>query len=382
MPHNSLGAMIQRLRDESNRPPGILPPSGTVSLSVGDPDFPTPPQIVEVAAAALRDGFTHYADWNGDPDLRIEIARVESGRSARPYSAQEAVVGHGANGVLMSVFFAALDPGDRVVIPEPTYSLYGDLIAMAGAVSDYVPLAEDMHLDLDRLARAMPGARMVVLCNPGNPTGAVFSRQELETVAALAVQYDVLVLVDEAYADLIYDGVVFAPASSVEAWRDRLIVCRTLSKTFAMTGWRVGYALAPVWLADAMRQVSATTIGALNTAVQRAALFALQAGPEIAHHMNVVYAERREFILRRIAEIPGLDAVRPEGAFYVFARYDRAIRSALLATDLLRDHGVAVRPGAEYGPSGEGYIRLSFATDIETIAEGLDRIEQYLRETA
>jgi len=373
------GSMLTRLRAASQRPAAMIPPAGTVSLAVGDPDFVTPQPIVDAAINALTAGFTHYADWNGEPDLRELIAEVENERSVIPYTAHEAVVGHGANGVLMSAILAAVNPDDRVVVPEPTYSLYADLIALAGGVTDYVPLAADLHLDLAGIEAALPGARLLILCNPGNPTGAVFARSELEAVAALAQRHGVLVIVDEAYADLVYDDTDFTRATSVEGWHDNLVVCQTLSKTFAMTGWRLGWALAPGWLAEGMRQINATTIGALNTVVQKAAIAALRAGPDVAGYMLDVYAERRRFIVDRIAQIEGLHAHVPEGAFYVFAAYDAEIGSMELARMLLA-RGVAVRPGREYGPSGEGHIRLSFATDLRTIALGLDRIEKLLAE--
>lgn len=379
MSHPLVGAALDRIRKASQRPAGLIAPPGAVSLAVGDPDFTTPEVIVEAAVDALKRGYTHYADWNGDPELRHRIASLENDRSGSDYRFGEAVVGHGANGVLMAAILAAVGPRDRVIIPEPTYSLYGDLVAMAGGTAEFVPLAEDLHLDLDRIARALPGARMLVLCNPGNPTGAVFSRVELEAVARLAVEHDVLVIVDEAYADLVYSGDAFPRAASIPSWRDLLITCQTLSKTYAMTGWRLGYALAPEWLADGMRQIHATSIGAVNTVVQRAALVALDAGPDLATPMMSEYKRRRALMLERISEIPGLTAHEPEGAFYIFAKYVDEIDSVSLSRRLL-EGGVAVRPGREYGPSGERHVRLSFATDLESIAEGMSRIARVFDE--
>lgn len=365
------------LLHHSTRPLSITAPPDTVSLALGEPDFPTPAPIVAAAEKALQDGYTHYADWNGDPDLRAAIARGTSDPSSTEYGPENVVVTSGSTAGIVVTVLSVVGPGDRVVIPEPTYSLYADAVRFAGGEPVHVPMLANHHLDLERLSTEARGARLVILCSPGNPTGAVLNYAELAAVAAIAAENDAWVLADEAYCDLVYAPHVFTSAASVPGLAERLVVCRTLSKTYAMTGWRIGYALAPEPVAEAMRVVHRTINGSVNSAVQRAAITALQHGPELAAPMLAEYARRRDFVVERIARISGLEPVEPEGAFYAFTRYRPDLSSAELASRLLRG-GVGVRPGSEFGPSGEGRIRISFSVGMADLALGLDRIDAVL----
>ncbi|MGW3468965.1 pyridoxal phosphate-dependent aminotransferase [Saccharopolyspora sp. NPDC000995] len=368
---------ITRVQRSSLRPAGAVPPAGTVSLAMGEPDFPTPEPIVEACRRALADGYTHYGDLNGDPELREVIAAAASGLSGRAYSEGNVAVTHGGAAAINAAVLAAVNPGDRVVIPEPTYSLYPDAVRLAGGEPVLVPTTSGHRLDLDALADALRGARMIVLCNPVNPTGTVFTGDELGALGELLDGTDVLVLADEAYAEIVYDGVPFTSALAVESLRERLIYCQTLSKTYAMTGWRVGYVVAPVEMTAPIRHVHRTFNSALNAAAQRAAITALRLGPELAAPMLRAYQERRDLVVKRLAEMDEVDATNPEGAFYAFAKYRCALRSEDVVQRLLAG-GVAVRAGSEYGPSGEGHIRLSFAADFATLDEGLNRMQKTL----
>jgi aspartate aminotransferase len=368
---------IDRVRLASLRPTGATPPPGTISLAMGEPDFDTPPVIVEAAARAMRQGYTRYGDLNGDPELREHIAQDATRTSGASYTEASVLVTHGGAAAITASILAVVDPGDRVVIPEPTYSLYPDAVRLAGGQPVLVPTTSDHHLDLEALGRVLPGARMVVFCNPVNPTGAVFSSAELTGLAALLEGSDTLVLADEAYADIVYDELPFVSTLAIPGLRDRLIFCQTLSKTFAMTGWRIGYVVAPDDVVLSIRQVHRTMNSAVNAAVQRAAITALEAGPALVADMLQAYQMRRDFTLKRLAGIDGLDAHQPQGAFYAFARYRAALNSEDLARRLLAG-GVSVRAGSEFGPSGQGHIRLSFAADIDTLDEGLRRIESTL----
>ncbi|MFJ6900597.1 pyridoxal phosphate-dependent aminotransferase [Streptomyces hokutonensis] len=370
-------APLVRLRSKSTRPASFDGPPGTVSLAVGDPDFATPEPVLAAATEALRSGWTHYADWDGDPELRSLITEVENRRAAASYDVGNVMIGHGATAVLFAAVMTVVDPGDRVVIPEPTYSLYADFVLLAGGIPVFVPLRADFHLDLDRLASELATAKLLLLCSPNNPTGAVLTRGELESVARLAAGTGTWIISDEAYSELVYTDDPFVSCLQVTDLTDRLIYCQTLSKTYAMTGWRVGYALAPAEVAEGMRQLHRTVNGALNSAVQRAAIVALQHGPALAEPMLRAYRERREAMHDRIAAIDRLSADKPDGAFYTFARYEPDLDSVELSARL-RSHGVVVRAGREYGPTGEGHLRLSFATDLDTIAVGLDRIAEVL----
>ncbi|NEA98576.1 aminotransferase class I/II-fold pyridoxal phosphate-dependent enzyme [Streptomyces sp. SID13726] len=363
---------ISRVQQSSLRPTFAAPP-GVVSLAMGEPDFPTPEPIAEALRQAIRDGHTHYGDLNGDPELRALIADRAGRLSAEPYGENTVVISHGGSAAITASVLAVVDPGDRVVIPEPTYSLYPDAVRLAGGEPVLVPMTANHHLDFDALTAALPGARMVVLCNPSNPTGAVLPPEDLARLGELLDGTDTLVLVDEAYADLVYGGVPFVSSLSVTSLRDRLIYVNTLSKTYAMTGWRIGYAIAPAEVTTAIRHVHRTFNGSVNAAVQRAALVALQLGPEIAAPMFEAYQERRDFVAKRLAATDLLHGNEPEGAFYAFARYDADLPSTDV-TRFLLEEGVAVRAGGEYGPSGHRHIRLSFAASLDTLDEGITRI--------
>jgi aspartate aminotransferase len=218
---------------------------------------------------------------------------------------------------------------------------------------------------------------MIVFSNPCNPTGIVHTRGELEHLATQLRGTATLVVADEAYESIVFDGNDFVSALSIDDLRDRTVYCQTLSKTYAMTGWRVGYLAGPPEVVAAAGRVHRTFNGSVNAAVQRAALSALAHGPELAEPMTSAFRERRDVIMKRIAEIPGFDAPAPEGAFYAFARYELPLPSTEV-TAALKEAGVLVRAGAEYGPSGEGALRLSFAASIDDINTALDRIADVL----
>src|SRR5487761_1880047 len=371
-------AAIARVARASLRPPGGMVGPGVISLAQGEPDFATPEPIAEALCRAVRDGYTRYGDMNGDPELREAIAQQASRIAGTPFTERSVLVSHGGAAITAAIL-ATVNPGDRVVLPEPTYSLYLDAVQLAGGRAVFVPTRPDRHLDLGALDAALDGARLTVLCNPVNPTGAVFGAAELGWLGARLAGTDTLVLADEAYADLVYDDAEFTSTLAMPSLRERLIDAQTFSKSFAMTGWRVGYAVAAEPVAAAIRQVHRTMNGAVNSAVQRAALEAIRIGPVLAAPMLRAYAERREFVTKRIAAMDCLDATRPDGAFHSFARYSSALPAAEVTARLLAG-GVAVRSGPEFGPSGEGHIRLPFATSLQNLEEGLDRIETVLKE--
>ncbi len=371
-------AAIARVACASLRPPGGLAPPGVISLARGEPDFATPEPVTEALRRAIQDGYTRYADMNGDPELREAIAQQVSRIAGTRLTERSVLVSHGGAAAITAAMLATVNPGDRVVLPEPTYSLYLDAVQLAGGRAVFVPTRPgDHHLDLGRLGPALDGARLVVVCHPVNPTGAVFDAAELDWLGRRLAGTDTLVLADEAYADIVYDGTCFTSTLAVPSLRERLIYVQTLSKTYAMTGWRVGYAVAEEPITTAIRQVHRTMNGAVNSAVQRAALAAVRTGPALAAPMVRAYQERRDFVTARIAAMRCLDAVRPDGAFYSFARYASRLPAAQVTARLLAG-GVAVRSGPEFGPSGEGHIRLSFATSLPNLAAGLDRVEAVL----
>jgi aspartate aminotransferase len=367
---------IEELRRCSRRPALAPAPPGAVSLAMGEPDFPTPPPVIGAAVAALREGHTHYADQKGLVALRAALASRLPAHPGRTWTADDVVVTHGATAALASVVLAMIGPGDRVVVPEPAYSLYADLVVLAGGTVDFVPLAPDLHWDLDALAAALPGAAMMIFSNPSNPTGIVHSKQELEALGKLLDGSDTLVVSDEAYHRLVYPGHELTSALEIESLRDRTVYVQTFSKTYAMTGWRVGYLTGPREVVDAAAHTHRTHNGSLNTAVQHAALAALDLPDSVVDAMVDRYRQRRELVVARLSGVPGLHLVPPEGAFYGFLRYDTGLPSETVARELA-EREVMVRAGAEYGPSGEGHLRISFAASEDDLWIGLERIVRY-----
>ncbi|QCR38253.1 pyridoxal phosphate-dependent aminotransferase [Nissabacter sp. SGAir0207] len=348
-----------------------------VSLAMGEPDFDTPPRIVQAAAEALQQGFTHYAPLLGDKALCQALADDISARSGNPVATGEVLVTHGGTAGLAAAILSMVNPGDRVVIPDPTYSLYADLVNMAGGICIPMPCKPDLHWDLARLETCLEGAKLFVFCNPGNPTGIVHSREEIEALGKLARQHDTLVIADEAYSDLVFTDRPFTSVLQVPEFAGRTLYCQTFSKSYAMTGWRVGYLFGPAEMIAAAARVHNTVNGSVNTAVQRAARVALLECRDDVRRMFAIYRERRALMMAGLAAIPELSLNEPEGAFYCFPAYSLPI-PAIDIVALLREQGIAVRPGSEFGAAGEGHLRLSYAASTEAIAEGLKRLRRGL----
>ncbi|MEV2211638.1 aminotransferase class I/II-fold pyridoxal phosphate-dependent enzyme [Streptomyces sp. NPDC050997] len=348
-----------------------------VSLAMGEPDFDTPQQVTEAAQASLRAGRTHYSPLLGEPALREALAEKLTGIAGAPVSASDILITQGGTAGLAASILGIVDPGDKVVIPDPTYSLYGDLVSMAGGTVVPVPLAPDLHWDLDRLADALTDAKLFVFCNPSNPTGIVHSREELDALAELLDGTSTIVISDEAYSDLDYTGRPFTSTISIDGLRDRTVYCQTFSKSYAMTGWRVGYLWGPSPLIQASARIHNTFNGSVNTFIQDAALVAVQSCAEDIARMRAAYERRGEVMRAELAAIPGLTLSAPEGAFYQFPRYEVDLPSVEVVA-ALRTHGVAVRPGSEFGAQGEGHLRLSYAASSQSITEGVRRMARGL----
>ncbi|MDY0927074.1 aminotransferase class I/II-fold pyridoxal phosphate-dependent enzyme [Enterobacter sp. CFBP8995] len=348
-----------------------------VSLAMGEPDFDTPPRIVQAAVNALQAGYTHYAPLLGDKALCSALADDVSVQSGNAVKAGEILVTHGGTAGLAAAILSIVNPGDRVVIPDPTYSLYADLVNMAGGICVPMPCRADLHWDLERLDSALDGAKLFVFCNPGNPTGIVHSRAEIEALGQLVNKHDTLVIADEAYSDLVFTDRPFTSVLHIPAFAGRTLFCQTFSKSYAMTGWRVGYLAGPAEMIAAAARVHNTVNGSVNSAVQRAALVALTQCKDDVKRMYDVYRQRRVLMMEGLSAIPELKLNEPEGAFYCFPAYSLPI-PAIDMVSLLREQGIAVRPGSEFGAAGEGHLRLSYAASSEAITEGVRRLKRGL----
>jgi aspartate aminotransferase len=358
----------------SRRPASLgATPAGAIALSMGEPDAGTPAPIVEAAVKALRNGRTRYTSLSGAPELRSSLAERVTLLYGQDVSPEQVVVTHGGSAGLAATILALINPGDKVLIPEPTYSLYADHLAMVGAEAIWVANGADGRLDLERLAREAGDSRMIILCNPGNPTGRVYSEAELRELAViLEANPHLLLLSDEAYADIVFDGMKFLSALELSSVADQVICCSTFSKTYAMTGWRLGYVVASRKLSEKINLLHRTLNGSINTFVQDAALAALETPDEHLRDMAESYQARRDIVVARLSGIPGLSMLPPQGAFYAFVKIDSVLTSDEMAARFVAA-GVIVRSGSEFGPSGEGHVRLSFATDPVNLEAGLDR---------
>ncbi|MEU3616194.1 aminotransferase class I/II-fold pyridoxal phosphate-dependent enzyme [Streptomyces sp. NPDC006872] len=364
---------VQRVERTSLRTAQPQSRGGLISLAMGEPDFATPPRVRAAAAQALEAGHTHYTDPQGDPELRAALAERVGGLKGSGVTPGQVLVTHGGSAALAAAILAVVNPGDRVVFPDPTYSLYSDLVNLAGGHCVPVPPAPDLHWDLDGLAEALRGAALFVFCNPSNPTGAVHTAEELAGLADITAATGTLVLADEAYGELVYTDAPFVSALQVPGLAERTLYCQTFSKSYAMTGWRLGYLTGPQEAISAAARIHATVNGSVNSAVQRAALTALSTADADIRRMRQAYGARRTLMLDELSRIPGLHTHTPQGAFYAFPSYDAAVPSADLVRHL-RKHGVAVRPGSEFGAAGEGHLRLSYAAAPKDIVEGVRRL--------
>lgn len=352
----------------------LLPPE-VIRFDQGDPYFNTPEPIRRALTEAIEAGTVHYADPEGDPELREAVARHLCQRTGRPCGPEQTVITHGATGALAAAILGTVDPGDGVIIPEPSYSLYSDLVQLAGGEPLYAACPPpDFGLDVDAIEHLAPRARVIVLCHPCNPTGSVYGSAQLEAIARIAERFDLLVIADEAYDHIVYEPAAFTSVLDVPILAERLVYIQTLSKTYAMTGWRVGYLMASPDLTALCGRLHRTFVGPLNSAVQRAALVALAHGDEWHLDMLRGYRQRRDLVIDVLRTASDGQSVRaPAGTFYVMAPHPSTVSSERMA-ELALQEGVAARPGSEYGASGEGFLRIAFTLDMDELVEGMTRL--------
>ncbi len=350
-----------------------------VHLEIGEPCFATPPNIREAGRQAIADGMTRYCNSQGLLTLREEIAReVQRTRGVR-VAPERIIVGSGAKPLIFFALLALLDEGDEAIYPAPLFPVFQSAIGFAGARAIPVRLQEslDFRFDIDELrARITPRTRLIVLNSPHNPTGGVLSSDDVERVAQLAVEHDVLVLSDEIYDHMYYEE---APASimSVDGLEERTVLVTGFSKTYAMTGWRLGYSVVPQWLVESIVRLINSSVSCTPQFVQMAGLEALSGPQGDSIEMMRLLKERRDLMVEGLNGIPGMTCRVPRGAFYAFPNVRAlGLSSSELAKMLLEDGGVAVLPGTAFGPEGEGYIRLCFSTSVDQIREALERIRR------
>jgi aspartate/methionine/tyrosine aminotransferase len=349
-----------------------------IHLEVGEPDFATPPHIVEAAARAAADGYTKYTPNRGLASLRDTIcAKLERSNGIRARPDQIVVTAGGVNAI-MDTLIALVDPGDGVLLPDPGWPNYEMMAGIVRAEVLRYPLdpARGYEPDLDRLERlaAHPRAKVLVVNSPANPTGSVWRPETIAQVIDLAARHDLWVISDEVYEEIVFEGRHVSPATLDEG--GRVVSVFSVSKTYAMTGWRIGYLVAPAPLATLVAKVQEPVISCPTAVAQKAAEAAIGGPQACVALMRDVYRERRDLAVDALRR-DGLLASEPHGAFYVLADVARATRDTYaLARRLVTEHGVAVAPGETFGPAGSGLVRLSLATDRDILTEGIRRLTE------
>ncbi|MCY8055386.1 aminotransferase [Bacillus inaquosorum] len=357
---------------------------GVISLGVGEPDFVTAWNVREASILSLEQGYTSYTANAGLYSLREEISRYLSSRFDLRYSPDnELIVTVGASQALDIAIRAIVNPGEEVIIPEPCFVAYDALVSLAGGIPVHVNTTADKGFKAtaaDFEAAVTEKTKAILICSPSNPTGSVYSKEELNEIAEFAKKHDVIVLADEIYAELTYDE-EFTSIAALPGMKERTVVISGFSKAFAMTGWRLGFAAAPSVLRDAMLKIHQYAMMCAPAMAQFAALEGLKNGMEDVEKMKKSYRRRRNLFVETLNEI-GLSCHHPGGAFYAFPSIkSTGMSSEQFAEELLTQEKVAVVPGSVFGPSGEGYIRCSYATSIEQLQEALVIIKRFLHKT-
>ena len=356
-----------------------------IALSVGEPDFPTPAAIREAAKKALDDGWTHYGSNRGAPGLRKIIAKQLEKNTGVSYDPSwEIIVTCGGAEALNNTILAFVGKGDEVIIPTPAFVSYKNLTILAGGVPVLIPLdpEKDFQPDPEEIARHItPRTKMIVLNNPNNPTGAVYKREALEKIAELAVRHDLLVLSDEMYSRLVYDGTEFVSMASFPGMKERTIIVNGFSKTYAMTGWRLGYLAAPKALADVIIKVHQYSTTCSPTFIQMGLAEALE-DPEMEKETCAMierFAARRKLLLSLVSEVPKVRAVRPVGAFYLMLDVSvTGLDGMTFAMRLLEEKYVATVPAVGLDEASGRFIRISYAAAEESLKEGIARMKEFV----
>ncbi|MDH4141445.1 MAG: pyridoxal phosphate-dependent aminotransferase [Chloroflexota bacterium] len=353
-----------------------------IHLQIGEPDFDTPAHVREAAKRALDEGATHYAPFPGIPALREAIASDVTTRKGAPADPSQVFVTVGGKGVMLYAILGLIDPGDEVIVPDPGYPIYESLTGFVGAVAVPIPIRmeHDFRLDVDELASLItPKTRMLILNSPANPTGGVLTRGDITRIAELALEHDLWVLSDEIYGRILYDHAEHVSIAALPGMAERTIILDGFSKTFAMTGWRLGYAVVPHALIPVFSQLVINTISCAPTFVQVGAVEALVGPQDDVEAMLVEFKARRDLVVAGLNEIPGVRCANPVGAFYAFPRISgTGLDGAVLADRLLREAGVCVLAGTAFGGVGTDHIRISYANSRENLTEALGRIGRFV----
>ncbi len=353
-----------------------------IHLEIGEPDFETPSFIREAAKKALDAGFTHYGPAPGLPDVRQKIANYKSKAVGVDFSASQVVVTPGGKPIMFFCILACVDDGDEVIYPNPGFPIYESVINFVGGKP--VPLVlredQDFRFNIDDLKTLItPRTRMIIINSPHNPTGGVLTKEDLRKIAELAVHHDLIVLSDEIYSEILYDGFEHTSITTFPGMKERTIILDGFSKTYAMTGWRLGYGIMPEELVPLVTQLQINSTSCTASFTQVAGAEALSGRKVEVNEMVKEFKRRRDVIVDGLNALPGFRCRKPLGAFYVFPNITgTGKRSKELAALFLEKAGVACLSGTAFGAHGEGFLRFSYANSVENIKQALDNIRSVL----
>ncbi len=352
-----------------------------IHLEIGEPDFPTAPHIVAAATEAMQAGHTHYVPAPGIPELREAVAAFLERTGRMRVTPDRVIVTPGAKPIMFFTILALAGEGDEVLYPDPGFPMYESITAFAGAVPVPVPLRErnGFRIDTDELARLVTDrSRLLIINSPHNPCGSALTREDCEAIAEIAQRHNLVVLSDEVYWAIRY-GSPHASVLDVDGMADRTILLDGWSKTFAMTGWRLGFGVFPPALVEPITRLAINSVSCTSAFSQHAAIAALEGSWQPVQDMVAEFGRRRDIVVAGLNDIPGLSCQEPQGAFYAFPDITQTgLTSAELAATLLRDAGVALLPGTAFGPYGEGFLRLSYANSVENLRLAMDAIRAQL----
>ncbi len=353
-----------------------------IHLEIGQPDYETFPNVSLAGIKAITQGKTRYTAPDGMPSLKEIIAQDAGQRRGMEIHPSEVVVSPGGKPNLFFPTLALVEPGDEVIYPDPGFPTYEAMIKVAGGTPVAVPLREENGFSFDLAAfdkLINPRTRMIILNSPSNPTGGVIPLADLEHIAAQAQKYDAWVMTDELYTRIVYDGLAAPSIAALPGMKERCIIVDGFSKTYSMTGWRLGYGIMPKELADRVGLLLTHSIGSTAHFTQFAGIEALTGPQEMVNAMVSEYQRRRDVIVAGLNSLPGFSCQKPQGAFYAFPNITgTGLSSDQLADLILEKAGVALLPGSSFGKYGEGYLRLSYANSIEKIEKGLERMRTIL----
>lgn len=356
---------------------------GVISLGIGEPDFPTLPEVCQSALRDAMDGATHYAPSQGDPELLEELRVYLETRYGLPLKVENLLITSGGMGALIALFRTVLDPGDEVLVPEPHFPEYRAQIELAGGKlvhvhtglgDNYVPKPEDVEKSITSRTKVL------LLNSPNNPTGSVIPGPVMDRLAQVAKEADLLVVCDEVYDRLVFDGRPHQTMATRPGMAESTVVIGSFSKAFAMTGWRLGYAFGPPDLMAEMTKVVTYYTSCASSVSQRAGLAALRKAGKTVDLMVEEFQRRRDFVYEALSRIPGVRVSRPAGAFYIFPNLEALTQDTeLFALELLERERVVVVPGGPFGPSGQGCVRMAFTVGMDALKEAMERFTRFTR---